>query len=147
MSRLERWNETETEQDSDYFTRGLLVIGQGFLVDDTNGAGVFRRGAIESNKLLGHLDSDTDLSLGSASAQVGRGHDFGMIDECLGNRRLGWFLGIHIEGSASAFATLKCVQYGLLIDNAATRNIDNLYALLALGQRLLGDEICVGIRK
>lgn len=120
-------------------------MGEGFLVDDADGAGVFRRGAIESNKLFGHLDSDTDLCLGGTGAQVGRGHDFGMIDERLGNRRLGWLLGIHIEGSASAFATLKCVQHGLLIYNASTRHIYDLDALLALGQRFARDKICYGI--
>lgn len=120
-------------------------MGEGFLVDNTNGAGVFRWGAIEGNKLLGHLDSDTDLSLRSTGAQMGRGHDFGMIDERLGNRRLGWLLGKHIEGSASAFATLKCVQHGLLIYDASTRHIYDLDALLALGQRLARDEICWGI--
>lgn len=117
-------------------------MSQCILVDNSCVACVLRRGAIQCNELLGYLNGNANLCFSSACSQMGRGHDFRMIDECLGDLRLGWFLREDIESGASAFATLQCVEHGLLINDAATRHIDYFNTLLALGQGLRGYEIC-----
>lgn len=117
-------------------------MGQCILVDDSGVAGVLLRGAVQCDELLRYLNGDTHLRLGRAGSQMGRGHDFRMIDERLGDLRLGWLLRVDVEGGASALATLQCIEHRLLVDDAATCHIDYFHALLALGQGLRRDEIC-----
>jgi len=87
--------------------------------------------------LLGDLQGDVFLRLGSGGSEMRRTHHVGMAEQRIAGRRL---LGEHVEGGAGDLAGIERDAQGVLIDQAAARAIDDAHALLHCGDRLAVDD-------
>ena len=100
-----------------------------------------RRGQLALQRLddrLGDLDADVVLRLGGRRAQVRRADDVGPLGERVVRRR--GLLLEHVEGRGRDDSGVQGFHQGVVVDDAAARDVDDAGSLLHLGEGGVAEE-------